>query len=378
MIEIRQGSLISKLLYILTITGEFPVHSIALLGSYRRYMQLINTATNSCEYLNVATQERYCTTLLTIVGKGRQKSLRFLSGAEKILEWLGFWELFKLLHGAVHYRGDIAHIDRTHRIAEGYVMAYMAGLEINPLSLPKLQQKEPLNLFKGKRCFYGSKLLRRFEKIELNKTAYTRMIGAVFANNKAYAVYNTRHRVMKWSGEGERKARVNLEEISAMNAKVYRINSAILFGKTAEVALNTLKKTQNTSRVQFCFDGIYSHIYFVPLDNNGLRQMRLLFIEDWREELLSSLFEDEIRSYDQGGFEYDALVDNKFIFAFFDGDITRLQRFYNGAQLTEGEYEVLCFPFQVEIVKGYLGDLAKIKTINLEVIENAMGIGGQD
>ena len=378
MIEIRQGSLISKLLYILTITGEFPVHSISLLGSYQSQRRLINKATSPCEYLNVTTQERYSTTLLTIVGKGRQKSLRFLSGAEKILEWLGLLEVFKFLHGVVHYRGDIAHIDRTHRVAEGYVMAYMAGLEINPLSLPKLQQEEPLNHFKGKRCFYGSKLLKRFEKIEMNKTAYTRMVGAVFANDKAYAVYNTRHRVMKWSGEGERKARVNLEEISAMNARVYRINSAFLFGKNVKVALNTLEKTQNTRQMQYCFDGIYSHIYFVPLDNNGLRQMRLLLMENWREELLSSLFEDEIRSYDEGGFEYDALVGNKFILAFFDGDIARLQRFYNGAQLTEGEYEVLCFPFQVEIVKGYLGDLAKIKTIDLEVIEDAMGIGGED
>ena len=171
MIEIRQGSLISKLLYILTITGEFPVHSISLLGSYQSQRRLINKATSPCEYLNVTTQERYSTTLLTIVGKGRRKSLRFLSGAEKILEWLGLWKLFKLLHGSIHYRGDIAHIDRTHRIAEGYAMAYMAGLEINPLSLPKLQQEEPLNLFKGKQCFYGSRLLKHFEKIEMNKTA---------------------------------------------------------------------------------------------------------------------------------------------------------------------------------------------------------------
>ena len=257
-------------------------------------------------------------------------------------------------------------------------MAYLAGLEINPFYLPKLQQVEPLNLFKDKRGFYGSRLLKQFEKIEMNKTAYTRTIGAVFANDKVYAVYNTRYRAMKWCGEGERKARVNLEEISAMNAKVYRINSAFLFGKTAKVALNTLEKTHSTSRLEFCFDGIYSHIYFIPLDNNGIRQFRLLLTKNWREELLSALFEDEIRSYDKGGFEYDANVDRKFILAFFDGNITRLQRFYYGARLTEGEYEVLCFPFQVEIVKGYLGDLAKIKTITLEVIENAMGIGGQD
>jgi hypothetical protein len=32
----------------------------------------------------------------------------------------------------------------------------------------------------------------------------------------------------------------------------------------------------------------------------------------------------------------------------------------------------------VDIVKEYLGDLVKIKTVGLEVIENALGIGGEN
>ena len=76
--------------------------------------------------------------------------------------------------------------------------------------------------------------------------------------------------------------------------------------------------------------------------------------------------------------EYDASIGRKFILEFFDGNITRLQRFRFGAKQTKGDYEVLCFPFQVELVKGYLGDLAKIKTIDLEVIENALEIGGEN
>ena len=43
----------------------------------------------------------------------------------------------------------------------------------------------------------------------------------------------------------------------------------------------------------------------------------------------------------------------------------------------EGEYEVLCFPFQVKLLKDYLGDLVKIKTVKLEVIEDALGLGGE-
>ena len=376
MIEIREGSLITKLLYILTVAGEFPMCSISLLGSYRRYMQLIGCATQCCTYFNYVTKESYTATLLTIVGKGRQKSLRFLSGAERVLEWLELWELFRRLHGEIHYRGDEAHRNRAHRLAEGYAMAYMAGLEINPLRMPTLQQDRFRNFFVETQCYYDSKKLKGLSRIELPKNMYTRIIGAVFANKNVYAVYNTRDQVMKWCGKGEQKALVNLEEISRMNANTHRVNSAILFGKDMGIALETLKKTDNTKRLEYCFDGIYSQIYFVPLDQNGIRLFRLLIMEEWREELLSTLFPEETRSYDKGVFEYDAQVDNKFVFAFFDGNIARLQRFRYAAQKMNGEYEVLCFPFQVEFVKAYLGDLVKIKTAKLEVIEDAIGIGG--
>lgn len=352
--------------------------SISLLGNYQMYMRLLGKTTKPCEYFNCETKERYTTTLLTIVGKGRQKSLRFLSGAERVLEWLGLWELFKSLHGELCYHGDLTHRDRSHRIAEGYLMAYMSGLEINPMEMPKLQQESIRNLFLEKQCFYGSKQLKGLSKLEMKKNIYTRIIGAVFANKNVYAVYNTRNRIMKWCGKGEKKALVNLEEISRMNANVHHINSAILFGKDMRIALETLKITDNTKRLERCFDGIYSQIYFVPLDGNGVRQFRLLIMGNWREELLSSIFPDAMRSYDEGGFEYDASIGRKYIFTFFDGNIARLQRFRYAAQRMDGEYEVLCFPFQVELVKGYLGDLAKIKTVNLEVIENAMEIGGED
>ena len=377
MIEIKRGSLISKLLYLLSITGEFPMCSISLLGSYRRNMQLIKNATQPCEYLNLETKERYTTTLLTIVGQGRRKSLRFLSGAEQILEWLGLWDLYQTLHGDFRYRGDRAHLDRAHRVAEGYAMAYLAGLEINPMEIPKLQQESIKNLFTDRQCFYGSKHLKTVSKLEMKKNIYTRVIGAVFANKNVYAVYNTRAELMKWNGKGESKTLVNLEEISRMNAGAHRISTAILFGKNEKVALETLDVADKTTRLELCFDGIYPQLYFVPLNENGVRQLRILLLENWREELLSVLFSDDIRSFDEGGIEYDASMGRKFILAFFDGNITRLQRFRFGARRTEGEYEVLCFPFQVELVKGYLGDLAKIKTIDLEVIENALEIGGK-
>ena len=255
------------------------------------------------------------------------------------------------------FTGKLIERERIHRVAEGYAMMYLAGLAVNPLQIPKLQQETIQNLFLEKECYYGSKQLKEVSSLEMNKNAYTRIVGAVFANKNVYAVYNTRHQIMKWNGRGEKKTLINLEEISRMNANVYRVTSAILLGKNTKVILETLRETEETKRLEFCFDGIYTHIHFVPMDANGVRQLRLLCLEDWREELLSALFPDEMRSYDQGGFEYDASIGRKFILTFFDGDIARLQRFRYAAQRTSGEYEVLCFPFQVELIKGYLGVL---------------------
>ena len=378
MIEVRQGSLISKLLFVLSIAGEFPMCSISLFGNYQSHMRLINKATKEYEYFNPKTKEHYKAKLLTIVGKGREKSLRMLSGAYPVLEWLGLLKVYLTSYGDYRFTGKLIERERIHRVAEGYAMMYLAGLAVNPLQIPKLQQETLQNLFLEKECYYGSKQLKEVGSLEMNKNAYTRIVGAVFANKNVYAVYNTRHQIMKWNGRGEKKTLINLEEISRMNANVYRVTSAILLGKNTKVILETLRETEETKRLEFCFDGIYTHIHFVPMDANGVRQLRLLCLEDWREELLSALFPDEMRSYDQGGFEYDASIGGKFILTFFDGDIARLQRFRYAAQRTSGEYEVLCFPFQVELIKGYLGDLVKIKTVKWEVIENALGIGGEN
>lgn len=377
MLEVRAGSRIAKLLYLLTVAGEFPMCLISLLGNYQSQMRLIQKATETCEYLNCTTKERCATKVLTVIGCGRQKSLRLLSGAEPILKWLGLWTLFQELHGGFGYSGGREHRDRAQRLSESYVMMFLAGLEINPMQMPKLQFQTMRNLLVDKQCYYGSKQLKEVSILEMNKHMYTRIVGAVFANGNAYAVYNTRDEIMKWKGNGEKKTLVNLEEVSRMNANLHRIKSAILFGKDMDIAVTTLRQKENTKRLEFCFDGIYSHIHFIPMTDNGVRQIRLLLMEDWKEELLSLLFSDSVRSYDKDTLEYDAFIDGKYILSFLDGDIARLQRFRRGIRGREGEYEVLCFSFQVKLLKEYLGELVKIKTVKLEVIENALGLGGE-
>ena len=130
----------------------------------------------------------------------------------------------------------------------------------------------------------------------MSKTVFTRMAGAIFSQSEAYAVYNTRNALMKWNGMGEFKALHNLIEISRMNAGVQNIQSAILLGESEEIALKTLMETEKNRRLEFRFDSIYQNIYFVPMNDFGIRLLRLLSIPGWKTKLLDLLFDKETQS----------------------------------------------------------------------------------
>ncbi len=226
-----------------------------------------------------------------------------------------------------------------------------------------------------KPSFYSSRSLKGTFEVDMNKTMYTRIVGALFTEGKCYAVYNTRNAAMKWCGKGEFKTRQALTELSRMNAGIREVDSAILFGNDGEVALSTLNAAGEDRQKEYRFDSIYSHIHYVPLDQEGIRQLRFFLIPRWREQLLEMLFDDADRSFDAGLFEYDAFVDGTYILAHFDGDIARLIRYREGIEHVQARHEVLCFPHQVGYLRQYLGDGVAIKTIDIGTLENEFGIG---
>ena len=174
---------------------------------------------------------------------------------------------------------------------------------------------------------------------------------------------------MKWSGMGEYKALHSLIELARLNAGILEVDSAILFGQSGETALRTLLESDKTRRLEFRFDSIYRHVHFIPMNGDGIRQLRLLSAPDWKAQLLELLFEPEVRSYDRGLFEYDACVNGVNILSHLDGDIARLIRFRDAIENQTGRFEVLCFPHQTHFLREYLGGLASIKTIGMDSVE---------
>ncbi len=374
---IKPGSRVHTILTLLSIVGEFPYCSLHLLGDERVYRRIVLDMARSQTYCLVGTDRTITTKLVTISGRGRKRTIRIFRRAFPILEWMGELDAYLEASNNHKFSNNHYHLDRNHRVAEVAAMMIKMGMEIRQDRVPRLlgtmNRKEYIIP-----TFYSAKAIKEISRSELNKTCYSRIIGTIFTEDTGYSIFNVRDMVMKWNGGGETKIWVALGEIAKLNTTIELVNSTILFGESDDVALQTLLESDKSIRLQNRIDHIYRHVHFVPLSNTGLRQLRLLLIPNRRETILSMLFDDSERSFGRGDFDYDGIVDGAYVFIYFDGDLGRLIRFRDAIQHRDGCVEVICFPHQAKFLRTYLGDRVVIKTINMEVIENELGIGKEE
>lgn len=379
MIHFRSGSQLHRLITIISVSGEYPIKSLHLLGNERMYKLLVHKLTTRQTVRNSQTEMDFTPArVLTVTGKGAVKTMRLYKGAIPMLRWIGAEEYYLQTFWNHKFPGDSAHRERNHRVAEALAMFMGAGFEFRPYCVPALQHTEIKRLIENQPVFYPGKSLKQAGRIEANKTMFTRLVGAAFSNGNCYAVYNTRNAAMKWNGKGEFKALHGLIETCRLNAGITEVSEAILFGESYGVALATLADTERNHRLEFRFDGVYRNIYFVPLDETGLRQLRLFTVADRKEKMLDLLFEPEQRSYDRGCFEYDACVDGVYVFSHLDGDIARLIRFREAIDNRAEQYEVLCFEDQFPFLREYLKGCAAIRVIGRKEVEDALELNRRD
>ena len=377
MIVIRPGSHVHRLITILAVTGEFPVSALHLLGNERVVKAYVH-ALDSVQLLrnDVTGEERKCR-LITVSGRAAGKTVRFHKSGLAILNWIHPNALEHYLSAYYNHRfpGNEAAKDRNHRRAEAVAMCARAGIEVRPYLLPRLQNDSLQRVVPDGPAYYGSKEIKQVAEFELSKTAYTRLTGVLFSPGEVRAVYNLRDAVMKWNGNSEMKTQRSITDIARMNARVQEVYAAVMFGWSYDVAMRMLVEDAGMNR-PLRFDSVYQRVHFIPQTETGIRQLRLLLLPDWRERLLSVVFDDDTRSYDTGGFEYDAFVDGVYILTFFDGDLGRLIRFRQAADNMDPDVsvEVLCFQEQVPFMREYLPKRVIIRVLDMALLEEALGI----
>lgn len=377
MIKLCPGSHVYRLMLILSAVGEFPAHSLRLLGNERSYEALVHRLEARQQFRSADGTALGCYKLLTVSGKGDKRTIRLSKSALPLLHTLHPDALdgYLAATGGHRFSGNRAHVQRNHRVAESLAICLSAGVEIRPCLLPALQKRQILRAVPDVPSFYIAKQLKSLDNAELNKTIFTRLTGALFAPGTCYAVYNTRSSVMKWSGMGEFKTVCHLTELARMNAGVERVDRALLMGGSLGIALQTLAESDKSPRMELRFDRIYPHIHFIPMSQHGIRLLRILTLPDWEDRVLSAAFPPEWRVIGPKSIECDALRDGVLIFSHLDSDIARLARLRQALEHFAGSIEVLCFSWQTEFLRSYLGGLAQLREIAMEALEETLGIG---
>lgn len=378
MITIRPGSHVHTLLTVLSFVGEYPVTALGLLGSVRSYKDLIYKLSMPQEFRFPDSEERFTCRMLTVSGKGKRKTIRLHKSALLLLKhWdEDAYDNYMAEFDEHTFSGNSRHVERNHLVAETAVMCMKAGIEANPLYTPEVMEQEIRRLHMANPYFYFARELKRVNDYELNKIRFTRLAGAIVYPGGAYAVYNYREEMLRWMGEGEVKIKHHLHSIfTPMISYEFPLReAAIIFGVDYDVALNMLKEMKETQKMDNGLFHTYKDIFFIPMDDFGVRLLRVLTTWNWKERILGRLFKQEERSYNMGSFTYDARVDGVFELSFLDGDIWRLFRFREAILNREGKFRVVCYHEQVEFVQKYLGDLVTLRTGKIDTVEKWLEI----
>ena len=385
MITIRPGSHVLTLLSILPFVGEYPMSALRLLGSVRSYKDLIHKLTQVQEFRFPDSDERFTCRLLNVCGRGNRKTVRFHKSALPILKrWdEDMYRLYMEEYDNHTFSGNARHVSRNHLLAETAVMCLKAGIEANPMDTPEMWEEEIKNLQCTTPYFYFAREVKRVYEDELNKIRYTRLAGMIIFWNGVYVVYNLRDEMPKWIADGEAKILWHMESMFEPLRQHYHPfqKAALMFGADYNIALDLLQQIKETKKQDNGFFRTYHQILFVPMDEFGVRLLRLVTSVNWQQKLLHSLFEPEQYTTSWGSLQFDMLVDGIDTCCFLNGDIRNLFRFrdtilMHREGLSSGSaikgYKIICYPEQLAFVQEFFGDLVEYATVTMDEVERVL------
>jgi len=340
--------------------------------------------------------------MLKVVYKGRLKGYRLdFMGKRKLLE-ANPDRYESYLDGGTEtnrLRTDYTRRLRLHSLAEVCTIMHNAGVEIFQDSKPKVYQPNTRRLLdtpnalsndvilqsavapKGQYtalpnpihtitapCFYTS---REQKGQDDNAIRGSRAVGTLLTPTHVYAVYNTGSTESQWRDGVERRFMVEVQEYICRRVLVHQYDnkavSGIMIGENLGTLVRYLQpETKQKSGLHF-LTATYQPFYFITNDNHGETQLKLL-CDDAKMKLLRTTLSTGGLPPDLAyPIEHDALTEdgNPVLFCCLP-DIPRLVRFRTGMYLHDKTGTVICFDFQLEMLRHYLGDSAVYVSLDFE------------
>ncbi len=358
------------LLSLIAISGEIELNQISRLGS-KSYLDNVVKFLKRDGLLRTYYKDKYRGLRLTFKAKTRlladyeERFNFFISGKSETNQ----------------PKSELTRRLRLYRIAETIITMNNADIAIfrdikpNLFSLPHIKRID-INY----PCFYTSREMKE-AGIDFIKIRGSRMVGLLLTLTKAYIIYNTEKTIMKWSYKEEMRVKALIKNFLCREHLAHQYQGddieAIMLASDNQIALDILTGSKKGKHNYFILDGNYEHFHFAPNNHSGEVLLKLLS-DDKKQMLLNNILSDNLHAPNPALiFEHDYLNENGLPVLFgYSMDLPRIARFNNALELHQKSGIIICFDFQLEVLRQYCCSGIAFEVINLAKMER--GLFNQD
>lgn len=352
-----------QLLEMIGICGEFPADQLSRLISSASYAEKLITELRMEKLIRIHYRDKLRGYRLTKKAKDLLLSRRparfccYLTGNTET----------NLI------RSEVSRRIRLHQKAETYLTLLHAKIPFFPDDKPDIfcDRREAGSVdMRSLPLFYSSREIKELGPVT-TKIKNSRSMGILMAPHCVYALYNTGCGILKW----EYKTEVRLNAFLQHYLQDYPYNGrpkirAIMSGANMEIAYRLLTSTGGYKKSLFMLDTAFEHFHYIPNTAEGEVVFKLLSNPEMMIRLDRLLLSDQGSRRKDVPIEHDAIDESgRITLLAYDFDMQRINRFNTGLNVYGRSGNLICFDFQIPVLKKYLTadiafssiDLAKFK-----------------
>lgn len=102
--------------------------------------------------------------------------------------------------------------------------------------------------------------------------------------------------------------------------------------------------------------------------------LRFFCVPDFANIIKKCLYEKKYLDAKEDEYEYDIYKNEKYYLSILDGNIGRMERYWNFLSGHKYSGKVICYPEQEQMVKSYFGKKVEIQKVDISAIENILDV----
>ena len=208
--------------------------------------------------------------------------------------------------------------------------------------------------------------MRDIDEAHLKNLTSARALGLMNMSNKDYVIYNHNKRKMRSYGDFEERYNYFVEALTGNPVK-----NSLCFMRSYSPLISSLTKADPLNENTYILNKkIYENQFCIPLTYQGLQQLKVFSIPNFRERVKEKLLSEE--EIDRAHMStYDGISEaGNLIFLGFECNYNEIESILNnmGTIHIDKTIQVYCFPHQSLLYEELFGNRAEINTIEMETI----------